>query len=45
MGDRQQTGHLVDGWRKVAKVITDNMRGGMQKARAAVADWIKTRGK
>jgi hypothetical protein len=38
-------GHAVDGWRKVAKVIADNMKGGMLRARQAVARWIKDRGK
>jgi len=45
MGARQQMGHAVDGWRKVAKVIADNMKGGMLRARQAVARWIKDRGK
>lgn len=44
MGDAQQTGHTVDGWRKLGKVIMDNMKGGMLRARQAVARWIKTNG-
>jgi len=45
MADAQQTGHRVDGWRKIGKVITDNMKGGMLRARQAVARWIKNKGK
>jgi len=45
MGARQQMGHAADGWRKVAKVISDNMKGGMLRARQAVARWIASRGK
>jgi len=43
-GDRQQRGHAVDKWRKVGKVIADNMKGGMLRARQAVAKWIKNKG-
>lgn len=44
-GNAQQTGHAVDGWRKVAKIISDNIKGGMLRARQAVAKWIQTKGK
>jgi hypothetical protein len=44
-GDAQQTGHEIDGWRKVAKIIADNMKGGMLRARQAVAKWIANKGK
>jgi hypothetical protein len=44
-GDAQQTGHEIDGWRKVGKVILDNMKGGMLRARQAVAKWITNKGK
>jgi hypothetical protein len=45
MGNDQQRGHTKDGWRKLGKVILDNMKGGMLRARQAVAKWIKAKGK
>lgn len=45
MGNDQQRGHTKDGWRKLAKVVMDNMKGGMLRARQAVARWIKNKGK
>jgi len=45
MGDRQQKGHTTDGWRKLGKVIADNMRGGMLRARQAVKRWLDSKGK
>jgi hypothetical protein len=45
MGNQQQKGHTTDGWRKIGKVITDNVKGGMLRARQAVAKWIANKGK
>jgi hypothetical protein len=45
MGGDQQRGHKADGWRKMAKVIEDNIKGGMRAATQAVARWIKNKGK
>jgi hypothetical protein len=45
MGDRQQKGHTTDGWRKLGKVIADNMKGGMLRARQAVKRWLDSKGK
>jgi hypothetical protein len=45
MGNQQQIGHTTDGWRKIGKVITDNVKGGMLRARQAVAKWIANKGK
>ena len=45
MGNQQQIGHTTDGWRKIGKVITDNVKGGMLRARQAVAKWIRDKGK
>ena len=45
MGQRQQTGHLVDKWRKMGKVIEDNIKGGMRAANLAVDKWLKARQK
>ena len=45
MGDSQQRGHTTDGWRKLAKVVMDNMKGGMLRARQAVKRWIDNKGK
>lgn len=44
-GDWQQKGHAADGWRKYADILKTNMAGAMQKAIAAVNDWLRKKGK
>jgi len=44
-GDRQQTGHAADKWRKVAAIISTNMTGAMRAANQAVERWLKARNK
>jgi hypothetical protein len=46
MGTATQARHPAKvGWRKMAKVIEDNIKGGMRAATQAVARWIKNKGK
>lgn len=45
VGDDQQRGHAADKWRKVGKVIEDNMKGMIQAMQQAVDRWIKNRKK
>lgn len=43
MGDAQQKGHRADKWRKVEKVVKDNVRGALRAAQAAVNRWARTK--
>lgn len=40
-GDWRQRGHKADGWRKIGKVVEDNLKGAFQKAMQAVNDFLK----